>query len=111
MTNTVKFVPRFEAIKELAAEAAMADTLDDAAKKIERTAKDIAPVGETGNYRNSIKAQSSRIDEHGHQVAGVASDVEYAAKIEYGGLNRPAEHVLARAAEQNGLRIGKKRPR
>jgi len=106
MSNTVKFVPNLAGIRQLAAEAAMGETLDDAAEKIEKTAKAIAPR-DTGAYAESIKAQPSRVDEHGHQVAGVASDVEYAAKIEYGGLNRPGEHTLARAAEQNGLRIGK----
>jgi HK97 gp10 family phage protein len=100
----MKFIPNFAAIKELAATAAMGSTLDDAAEKIAKTAKSIAPR-DTGAYAESIKAQPSRIDQHGHQVAGVASDVAYAAKIEFGGVNRPAEHVLSRAAEQNGLRI------
>jgi hypothetical protein len=104
MSKTVKFIRNPKAIAELVAASAMAETLDDAAEKVAKTAKDIAPV-DTGRYRDSIHAQSSRIDQHGHQIAGVASDVEYAAKIEYGGLNRPAEHVLARAAEENGLRV------
>ena len=51
------------------------------AEKVAATARAMAPVGETGAYRNSIQVQPtfSRMGRRGYEVL---ADVPYAAKLE-----------------------------
>lgn len=56
--------------------------LERGAKKIQKNAKCLAPVGETGHLRNSIKTKS-QTTQNGAE-AQVFTNLEYAPYVEFG---------------------------
>lgn len=74
--------------------------LERSAKKIQKNAKYLAPVGETGHLRNSIKTKSE-ITQEGAE-SQVYTNLEYAPYVEFGtgqrgsdsNIDRPERSVL-----------------
>lgn len=50
--------------------------------KVQGDAKGLAPVGETGDLRNSIKAQVT--EERGKVIGEISTNLEYAPYVEFG---------------------------
>ncbi len=68
--------------------------LERGAKKIQKNAKLLAPVGETGNLRNSIKTKSETTTNGAE--AQVYTNTEYAPYVEFGTGQRGAESNIDR---------------
>lgn len=74
--------------------------LERGAKKIQKNAKNLAPVGETGHLRNSIKTKS-KITKDGAN-AQVFTNLEYAPYVEFGtgergrksNIDRPERNII-----------------
>jgi len=74
--------------------------LERGAKKIQKNAKYLAPVGETGHLRNSIKTKSKET-QNGVE-AQVFTNLEYAPYVEFGtgqrgkksNIDRPERNIL-----------------
>ena len=68
--------------------------LERGAKRIQKNAKYLAPVGETGHLRNSIKTKSQATQEGAE--AQVFTNLEYAPYVEFGTGQRGAESNIDR---------------
>lgn len=68
--------------------------LERGAKKIQKNAKYLAPVGETGNLRNSIKTKLQATQKG--VEAQVFTNLEYAPYVEFGTGQRGAESNIDR---------------
>lgn len=92
------FIPNPFFEKELAASAELKAAEHEIADKIVDRAKAIAPVV-TGNYRDSIHVEDA--GEHPEVVADALNDegLSYAAYVEFGTFDTPAQAVLRRALE------------
>lgn len=74
--------------------------LERGAKKIQKNAKYLAPVGETGHLRNSIKTKSEITKEGAN--AQVFTNLEYAPYVEFGtgergrksNIDRPERNIV-----------------
>ena len=74
--------------------------LERGAKKIQKNAKYLAPVGETGHLRNSIKTKSQSTKDGAE--AQVYTNLEYAPYVEFGtgqrgresNIDRPERNIL-----------------
>lgn len=69
------------------------------ANRIERDAKSMAPVGETGNLRASIENEVE--SKRKAIIAEVGSNVEYAPYVEYGTSRMEAQPYLRPALEDH----------
>ena len=94
------FIPNPLIGAQLKLEPTMGAVLLAEAEEVAAEAKRIAPV-ETGAYRDSLRAEGGI--EGSSFVGRVLSDVPYAAYVEFGTMDTPAFHVLARAIESEGL--------
>lgn len=74
--------------------------LERGAKKIQKNAKYLVPVGETGYLRNSIKTKSQTTQEG--VESQVFTNLEYAPYIEFGTGQRGAESNIDRP-ERNSI--------
>lgn len=68
--------------------------LERGTKRIQKNAKYLAPVGETGQLRNSIKTKSQETKDG--VEAQVYTDLEYASYVEFGTGQRGAESNIDR---------------
>lgn len=73
------------------------------ARNVERGAKRYAPV-DTGRLQSSIT--SSVGEDDGELVGIVGTDVEYAAHVEFGTVNQPAQSFLRRALDDEMRKMG-----
>jgi len=88
----VRFVYRRGVEDEILRERGVADAVEDGADRIASAGKGYAPV-RTGRYRSSISVHR----EEGKSI--VTASVPYAAYVEWGTVDTPARHPLARAVE------------
>jgi HK97 gp10 family phage protein len=73
------------------------------ARVVARHARALAPVGETGNLRKSIKARRGRVRlEKGQAIAFVNASVFYSRFVEYGTAHQPARSFLRAALDAKG---------
>jgi hypothetical protein len=84
-----------EGLAQLAAAPAVQAAMAAAAREISRQAAQLAPVGDTGRYKRSLKAKGP--------VA--YSDDPFAHLVEFGSVNNPAYAPLRRAVRASGLRL------
>lgn len=63
-------------------QSAMRRGIHKATIKVQGDAKGLAPVGDTGDLRNSIKAQVT--EERGKIIGEVSTNLEYAPYVEFG---------------------------
>ncbi|MFC6766014.1 HK97-gp10 family putative phage morphogenesis protein [Natrinema soli] len=73
---------------------------EDIALRLERVAKELAPVGETGNLRAGIEGLSEKIAAHTVKAI-VKDDVEYAPFQEFGTAIMDAQPFIRPAIEKN----------
>ncbi|MEN3329016.1 MAG: hypothetical protein V7638_3823 [Acidobacteriota bacterium] len=74
--------------------------LDDAATQIASLARQLCPVGETGNLRDSIAIETYSGHRPGFGVAkSVVVGMFYAPYVEFGTVNSPAQPFLMPAFE------------
>lgn len=103
-----KFIPKPYNFPKLAATPAMTYAMNVRAEDVAAIARRIAPVGETGDYRDSIEAVSGNGD-NGLSVGRVNAGDYKAWWIEYGTVKWAGHGTLRRAADEYGLRVEAKR--
>ena len=81
--------------------APVAAVVRTAAKSIETDAKRMAPVGETGNLRDSISTTLEGDGRSGTMSAEIGPTAFYGAFVEYGTSEMPPEPYMGPAFESN----------
>jgi HK97 gp10 family phage protein len=95
MTKDFDIVIKYDHFDELArkAKGAVRDIVRKAAFDVEANAKNVVPV-DTGNLKNSID-----VEMESDTTAVIGPHTEYAAYVEFGTMNMPAQPYMTPAAE------------
>jgi HK97 gp10 family phage protein len=93
--NLARVLRKFDRVRE-AIEVATTEELQLTSQSVVDMAKQLCPVGETGNLRRSI-----RWEWKGEMATRIGSDVDYAPDVEFGTRDRPAQPFLFPAFDYN----------
>lgn len=76
--------------------------MEDVADKVEAKAKELCPVGETGNLRASI---GTSVEQNSTGVSGIVyANTEYAPYV-HEGIGQPAQPFLEKAVRSEGIKL------
>lgn len=90
-----RYAAHVEGLADLATSPALQAAMAAAAREIAAQARRVAPVGDTGHYKRSLKTKGP--------IA--YTDDPFGHLVEFGSVNNPAYAPLRRATRAAGLRL------
>lgn len=93
----MRYDPDHQGMARLLMSRPMARPLEDVAAAALQYARSIAPVGDTGIYKNSFEAETTVMN--GRETVIISNTAPYASFVEWGGRGTEGQHILARTAD------------